>query len=96
MKLTISQSERLEIASNSSPTFFDVDSRVWGLIHQTLSWKTFSRKREVNYFHLFPLRRAGSYLFEKISLMLWKNEVLRWEQEKIEWMMDADDVARLI
>jgi len=92
MKLTITNSERLEIRSNSSLPF--------GFIRQSFSLKIFSQQREVKIFNLLPFIPALICLLEtiseKISLRFFKNEVLKWEQEKIEWMMENDDVSKLI
>lgn len=92
MKLTITNSERLEIRSNSPLPF--------GFIRQSLRLTKFSHKREVIFFNLLPFIPTMMCLLEKIaekiSLRFLKNEVLRWEQEKIEWMMENDDVSKLI
>lgn len=92
MKLTITNSEPLEISSNSSLSL--------GFIRQYLSLTKFSHKREVILFNLLPFIPTMSCLIEKIaekiSLRFFKNEVLRWEQEKIQWMIENDDVSKLI
>jgi hypothetical protein len=96
MKLTISSSERLEISSNSPHHFSDVFSRIFGLILQPFNSKNFSHKRGVNLCSILPSIPAIILMFEKSCLMFLKKEVLRWEQEKIEWMVENDDVAKLI
>jgi hypothetical protein len=92
MKLSITNSERLEIRSNSALPF--------GFIRQFFSRKICSQPRRVRNFNFLPFIPALICLLEKISekisLRFFKKEVLKWEQEKIEWMMENDDVSKLI
>jgi hypothetical protein len=35
-------------------------------------------------------------VFERFSLTFLKEEVLKWEQEKFEWIVEKDEVAKLL
>lgn len=92
MKLTTSNTERLESVSTSVQYFgsrslvLSTFLRVNGFLYNALV-KSFSS--------LDPLS-VWFFVFERFSLTFLREEVLNWEQEKFEWIVEKDEVAKLL